>query len=39
MVGNIYMSLGIENYTVPLFAPELRERYIRLLEAKKDAVI
>jgi hypothetical protein len=39
MVGNIYISLGLENYAVPLFAPELRERYIRLLEAKKDAVI
>ena len=39
MVGNIYISLGLENYAVPLFAPELRERYIRLLEEKRDAVI
>ena len=39
MVGNIYISLGLEDYAVPLFAPELRDRYIKLLEEKRDRAL
>ena len=37
IVGNIFLALDLTDYSVPLFNPALRERYISLLEAKKEA--
>ena len=36
IVGNIYMALDLTDYSVPLFDPAMREKYISLLEARRE---
>ena len=38
VVGNILIALGLEDYSMPLIDPSERERYIKLLEDKRDKI-
>jgi hypothetical protein len=35
IVGNVFLALDLSDYSVPLFAPEMRDKYIALLEARR----
>ena len=35
IVGSIFMALDLTDYSVPLFGPDMREKYIALLEARR----